>query len=313
MRRLFIPLLLLLTAQTSAFPPGTFQSRQALDGTTGGGGSSYIGPGDLVTGWLQWGGLRAFSAAKAGTKAVRVCNAADANCADVLTSAVDGTLNMATITGAPLSCTTNVCTVQTLYDQSGTTRCSGPCDLIQATIANRPKLKLNCKSTLPCIEYAGVANQTLASAIQLGTTYVAPFSMSIVMNRTSQASSVYDIYSTGSTPELFGWVSADTLAIYAGDGFTQFTATDAAWHAINIEWNATTPTGAINVDGTLSDGAGNVHDLDGGPGVTLGVSSNNPPFMQAMEAGFTSSPIKGTIATNLCHNQRLFWTTGGSC
>ena len=50
-------------------------------GGFGGGAAAYSGPGDVVTtGWVWWFGLRAFSAATAGTKAANICWSTGGSC-----------------------------------------------------------------------------------------------------------------------------------------------------------------------------------------------------------------------------------------
>ena len=64
------------------------------------GGGAYVGPGDsgIQPGAAAWIGLRAYSLAKAGTKAINLCDNAGANCSDESTNAsgnlVVGTLGM---------------------------------------------------------------------------------------------------------------------------------------------------------------------------------------------------------------------------
>jgi hypothetical protein len=65
----------------------------------GGGGGGYTGPGDIAPGAKAWWGLRAYSAAKRGTRAVNVCNVSDVACVDFNTDATTGTL-VITVGGA---------------------------------------------------------------------------------------------------------------------------------------------------------------------------------------------------------------------
>jgi hypothetical protein len=84
----------------SAIVLGVCSSTSAQAGCIIGGGiicvspaASYTGPGDVVSGAKAWYGLRAYSAATAGTKAIRLCDHLGANCADISTSASTGKLN----------------------------------------------------------------------------------------------------------------------------------------------------------------------------------------------------------------------------
>jgi hypothetical protein len=85
-------------------------------------GGSYVGPGDVVASPLVWYGLRAVSAsyATAGSKLANICNASDANCADV-SSTSSGNFNVATATGSPSNCggAGGTCTVKILIQING--------------------------------------------------------------------------------------------------------------------------------------------------------------------------------------------------
>lgn len=84
----------------------------------------------------MWFGLRGFNAAYAGP-AINVCLPSDTACADFAISG--GNLVVAPISGTSCNNSTTICTVKTIYDQSGQKRCTGsvPCNFTQATIANR--------------------------------------------------------------------------------------------------------------------------------------------------------------------------------
>src|SRR5258706_14710917 len=146
----------------------------------------YQGPGNVVTtGWIFWFGLRAFSAATAGTKAANICNSGDANCADVNTLA-NGNFDVATATGAPLNCggAGGTCTIKTLYDKSGATNCTTACDFTQATIASRPTLVFNCiNTTLPCIRWGGSTGSMVTP--NLTSIFFQPYTVSVIFKNTS--------------------------------------------------------------------------------------------------------------------------------
>src|SRR5216684_5005777 len=122
------------------FGPASAQWSEGRGWLTGAGwlplaksGVAFVGSGDIVGGWQVWYGLRAFSAAKRGTKAINVCNVSDVACADFLTDATTGALVVTTVGGS--DCSVVVCIIKTLYDQSGALACTGACDNTQATIS----------------------------------------------------------------------------------------------------------------------------------------------------------------------------------
>ena len=72
-----------------------------------------------------WWGLRAYSAAYRGGKAIRLCDHSFANCADVLTNATTGGLTGSLIRGSDDCSAINTCTISIVYDQSGQNLCGG--------------------------------------------------------------------------------------------------------------------------------------------------------------------------------------------
>jgi hypothetical protein len=59
-------------------------------------GGGYVGPGDIVS-FTAWWGFRAYSAARAGTKAIRIVRASDSAQSDI-NSLANGSLDAATAT-----------------------------------------------------------------------------------------------------------------------------------------------------------------------------------------------------------------------
>lgn len=272
-------------------------------------GAAYSGPGDVQgTGWVWWFGLRAFSAATAGTKAANICNSGDATCNDVNTLA-NGNFDVATATGAPLNCggAGGTCTVKILYDKSGGTNCTTACNFTQATPASRPILVFNCiNTTLPCIRWSS-ATTAMTTPAMTGT-FTQPFSASFVYKNTAAGFS--DYVSLGGQVAINLAVSTNTLTVYAGS-FPTTASTDGVFHSVQATWNNSSPTNTVSVDGTLSNaspGAANATT----PVVFFG-SVGSGDTSDTGEFGFNSNSFVGAPATALCHNQRLYWGTGGSC
>jgi hypothetical protein len=144
--------------------------------------SGYQGPGDKVSGAFVWYGLRAYSAATRGNKAINVCLTGGASCTDTVINATTGALTITTVGGS--SCASVTCYIEKIYDQTGGTNCSSAsCDLtaIANGTADYPILTLSCLGSLPCITFGG--NSGLETAIGHNVTATAqPLTTSIVMS-----------------------------------------------------------------------------------------------------------------------------------
>lgn len=213
---------LLLAAPAS----GYWQSRSQISISAA---ASYTGPGDIVPGASAWYGLRAYSSATRGTKAVNVCNALDVVCADLLTDATTGALVITTIGG--VNCSIATCTIKTIYDQTTGNNCTGTCDLTQATIANRAIFNtgsLCTTASLPCMDAvnaSGVPCYLSAGNITVNQ----PLSFSAVTNRPSAAGN----YSTviGHQTGNYGFYSQPGVMNLAWTADHTATASNAAFHA----------------------------------------------------------------------------------
>lgn len=268
-------------------------------------GSKYSGPGDVVSGAMAWWGLRAYSNAKAGTKAANICNASDTNCADVNTL-TNGNFDVATSQGAPLNCggAGGTCTVKTLYDQSGSTLCIGStaCNLTNTTIANRPTLTFNCVGALPCMTWASPTVQVLSS-LGLIATQSQPFSVSAVGERTGAFTSIGDIAGGASNGFQFGFGgSANTALLYAGT-ITTATAADSTLHA--LQGLANGASSVISVDGSPTNVSAGANTLFSGSVLTMGKNNNGLTGL-VMEQGLWGSSISSSFSA-LSINQHAYW------
>jgi len=257
--------------------------------------SSYIGPGNIVSGALFWGGLRAYSAATAGSRAANVCNAADANCVDVQTLA-SGDFDLATAMAAPLSCTDDACTIKILYDQSGQTNCGASCDFSQATIAKRPTLKFNCFGGKPCLHYAGA--QELQSPYGV-VNQAQPWTYSAVGERTS--GTAYGSILDGSNTWIKFGNHATQVDMEGGVVLASYVSAEGAPHAFLFIGNGSS---SVNIsDGTST--AGNAGTNGWSP--ILGVGDS--PYGGAALIGYISEvggwgiafsgPQQSSMNTNL--------------
>lgn len=280
----------------------------------GGGGSSYVGPGDLVPGAVAWSGLRAYSAATAGGKVANICNPTDAtgaDCADWSSDATTGDLVATTINGA--DCTMVTCSVKFLYDQTGNTNCSTgisvPCDFAPAGAgaADRPSLAFgstNCTGTTSkwCMTYDGMTQRLVSSTILGVTTTITisqPLTQSFIFYHTNAGrqdiSPNFGVNFGGAANEAYGFFGNFT-PITVGAGF------DGAWHAAHIVANGA--SGDIHIDSTA-----NTNDL-GASGISgnLFCGRNSNFFAGKMvECGSWGSAVSSGDMDAMAANAKTYW------
>jgi hypothetical protein len=207
------------------------------------GGAAYTGPGNVVA-FTWWGGFRAYSAATAGTKAVRLVRASDSTQQDINTLA-NGTFDAASAT---TFCNATTCKVVTVYDKVGTN------DVTQATDANRPALTANAINTSYCMTFTAVSNTFLASA----GTYTAsqPYSAVVMFkgvgaNGDTGAFAIMNAaFTNGFT---VGVKSGEVLwRTYAGTAL-DVTYTNNVWHALKSVINGASSIGIVDATETTGD------------------------------------------------------------
>jgi hypothetical protein len=254
------------------------------------GGGGYIGPGDLtLTGTVvAWGGFRAYSAAKAGTKAVRLINETTTTQQDI-NSLASGAFDAAT---AATLCGAAVCKVVTIYDQTGT-NCSGgiACDVSEGTDASRPTYNASGGAGgNPCAVFA--STNTLISAA-LTSSIAQPYTLSTVSSRTGNLAAFNGVaIIQSSLVGLYYSNSNNNFALFGGTSFTaNVTASDNTFHAI---------AGVIN-------GASSIAGIDGSS--TSGLSTGSAATgTNNISIGDTSNPFAGTVCEFGIWNAA--WTTG---
>lgn len=292
----FLTLILLVaSANAQMFPfPGPKNG-------SGGAPPSYVGPGD-ITFFQVWWGLRAYSAATAGTKAVNLCDAADAHCADALTNATTGIL---TIPSSNPNCTGSACTVKTIYDQSGNLLCSAAaCDLTQTTIALRPTFVASCTSSLPCMRFTGSSSQAFTDP-NLTSVQAHPITFSSVSQETTTAS-YEDVFAgnSGAGSTQAGYLNAFAFT-YAGNNVGIAAAATSTYHAIQSTFNAGSST--IYIDGTSTGVAD--PGSNGVQAMNIGGSTNTGNYLtgEIKECGMISGTVTGGTQASLNTNQHTFW------
>lgn len=262
-------------------------------------GSAYTGPGDINGAAVAWYGLRAFNAAKRGTKVANVCNSTggvDVGCADLLSDVTTGALVPATVSG--ITCPGANCTVKTLYDQAGT-NCSGTtaCDVTQATVANRPTL------TTAAITCNGSSQRLLGST---NLTQAQPFSVSYVAKRTTFASTFANVIAFGNLNVQIGYADTTGNAFLYGGSVAYATAAENTMHAVQGLMNQS--TSAMYIDGTNTAGLSvSVDSPSATP--TIICSSNSPDNWlngQILETGIWGGNVTANNSA-MNSNQHTFW------
>jgi hypothetical protein len=278
--------------------------------------TSFTGPGDVVaSGTSFWFGLRAFSAAKRGTKAINLCNVADAACADVLTDGTTGDLLAPTNIGG-IDCTAiTVCTIKIFYDQTGNTDCAGPaaCDALQATIASRATFTWNCQNGHPCAKKAGGAGVLPA----VGPTYTQslPYTVVGVGNRTGATTTQTALMKTNGL--YFLWTSsANTFGIFGG-AFLTITGTganqpsDGTAHSMLGIYTAAGTSCTFEVDGIAAPVTNTCGTTTDGT-LHLMTDDSNAMTGNYMESGAwraTFSPSGGGQQDLMLANMKAYWGT----
>ena len=245
-------------------------------------------------------GLRAYNAAYAtgSNPAITIRRTSDSTTSNINILAT-GALDVATAT---TFCAATTCFVVTIFDQAGTH------NLTQATTSAQPALTLGCLGALPCLTFASASSQFLSGAF---ITIAQPNTYSFVAERTGAAVRGSVLGANNAVQAGFDALASNAF-LFASSVQTS-AATDNALHAIQAVFNNNSST--LNVDGVLSStlpaGASSIATpLDigahgGGVGNFL-----NGLFAEAI---VYSSGLSSGNQTTLCHNQRLYWGSGGSC
>jgi hypothetical protein len=305
--------LFLLSAQSpfpGQLPPGIFTNRAALDASSA--PPSYTGPGDVVSGAVAWWGLRAYSSATRGNKAVNVCNSTggvDVGCGDLSTDATTGALVAATISG--ITCPGTNCTVKIIYDQTAGNNCGNgggtSCDLSQATISLRPLLKASCIGSLPCLDQSAGTSAGLDTAATFSPNIAAqPFVASCVFNYVDNTDA-FLMGITGGTQVRLNQTGAGLVGLFAGSAFDpDVTTSQNAFHAIQATFNGASSEIYLDGSGTT-----------GNPG-TAALSNSQFGYMArgegalpmkgySTELGLWSTTFTSGQKTSMNSNQHTYW------
>src|ERR1700733_14347786 len=138
------------------FPPGVFQNHAVYDPPPS--GSSYQGPGDVVSGATAWGSCaRAYSSSVAS--GTNMCDLVDSAApTTVICTLQTGSNGKVNLTGTYCTggvtpatkcaaATGGLCNISKIYDQAGSTG-----GFIQATVGNQAQLTFSALNALPGIK-----------------------------------------------------------------------------------------------------------------------------------------------------------------
>ena len=237
------------TYNVAAYDTAGNVSAQSSSATATTSNQTYTGPGDVNgTSYAFW-STRCMSNAYNGNVA-DIWDAATGNTTEtLLTCSTGGVLNQ-TINPLSTACASG-CKVKTLYDQSGSSKCSGSaCNLTQTATTTRPTFTTNCQNGKSCLVFNGSACLATAST---PTTQTQPYTISAVWDTTAAAANaaVFAAYNvvivwTGGSGGL-----GNAIALNAGNDAT-VSANDNAIHAGQFLGNGA--VSSIYIDGTANTG-----------------------------------------------------------
>jgi len=273
-------------------------------------------PGDIATFTAWYSCTRAYSAAIAATGTQKACDLRRVSDNATCTVLVGTNGNVDYTVGTPCNSNTQTVTawigassarVSKVYDQSSGNACTGSCDVLQATAGNQPLLLLTgCggSGTLPCIQIG--PSQGGAELASVGnTTPSANASISAVANRSAGTQQIELV-----VPAVARYILAHAANAWdcAGDIAV---AADATWHAANCSLITGTGNTLINIDGV--DTSGTQSTPSAGKSQILNALGDTSTVLFG-EGGFEDN-VAWTLGTRvaLCHNQRVYYGTGGSC
>ncbi len=284
--------------------------------------NTYLGPLDAVAGATACLSLRACSAsiaAAASQSIINVRNTSTAETCDIGVATNGGFGNTKNCSGssAGISPVTfcagggGFCAVKTFYDQSGNSN-----TVSQTVGAIQPTLSFSCQNGFPCMTF----NNTHAMS-NTSTLSAQPTTFSWVAERTGNSGAFGGVLNCGkndgtSIEDTFS-NSANTIESYAGTVVNLAgTFQENNWHSVSIVNSAT--TGISNVDGTTQTGENsgtNACSTTTTKGMIWGgdIANTNGLTGKASEGLIYSSGLSASSIAAICHNQRRYWATPGTC
>jgi hypothetical protein len=285
-------------------------------GLSGSAASSYVGPGDAVSGALAFYSCqRAYNAAYAnGSNAgCNIRRASDSHACDVLitpSGTWGNTGNCGTSGDNGLSpaafCNATSCFVTQMYDQTGT---GNP--VAQATAGNQPALAFSCVGTSGCVQPGASATLTSANHLNVASGQT----VSWVGERTSNTTTIMTAAACEGNANQTGFNSAaNQTFIFATSSVLSQSANDNVWHAVQYGNTNAGATGSVNVDGTYTSGLSpgtHVCITGNSPGISVFSGNNNfSSGANYTEAIFYGSALSSANMTSLCRNQQAYYGSG---
>lgn len=189
------------------------------------------------------------------------------------------------------------------YDQSGNTNCTTACTIWSQY---QPAYLIpNAFGSLPGVFSSSSAANGVSPTLSTGISQ--PFSGTVVLEGVSPGSSQP---LSNSTNNIFlGYLNNTTAIISANGAFTAAMSNNTL-HALSGVWSSS--AGTLNVDGSATSGT---------TGTQAFTTSDQFDFFGAGAAVFNGYWTEAAVWTGdqsahfgaLCHNQRLYWGSTGSC
>lgn len=288
-------------AQTSlpGFPPGTFQSRGAIDAPPSGGGG-FVGPGDAITPQaVAYYSFRAYNAAYAapGTNpAMQLCDKATGLTCVTINILATGYADRATAV-ASSACATS-CGISSLTDQTGNghTASNGNTLLWPVVLfTGCPGSFQMCAQFIPSPQASELATANITQA--------QPFTFIAVAERTANFTAIGSIIDFGTEAAMMGFSSTANAALMnAGSANRSITGiNDSALHSMigvfngaSSEFTADGTNHAVATPGTNGAAAVAMKIGDDGNG--------DVPTNTSYEWGLYGSALSNTDAVSLSNN-----------
>jgi hypothetical protein len=259
------------------------------------GGGGYVGPGDVQSGAVFWGGLRGYTAAYASPGTNPAVDLVDQAGTNPITINIlsNGNLDVASIsTWVAAHSVTTIC-VKQLYDQTG-----NGLHLSNATVATMPTIVLNAFGSLPGLLFTRGNSSVLSRSGGFGAA-AQPFTWSMVYDRNSSGFTSFAAHDAGASDVLAGGTTTSTFTINAGSNGSA-TAADSALHAIQSIFNGA--SSSIIVEGSSTGVSVGTTGMQGN-NFALGLAFGQGHQGYINEFGFYPSNIGSVLNSN----QRTYW------
>jgi alpha-L-arabinofuranosidase B-like protein len=252
--------------------------------------AGYTGPGDTKSGANEFWGVIAYTNALIGNNLFELQRASD-NTKQTIVSVAGGGPDTATAT---TFCAATTCGFSKFYGQVNGQDC------VQATQANETVYTASASGTLPGSTQTGVEG----CAANIVTLLTEPYTIILAGKRTATGLKNIITGVSGNRYLMLGTTSADTWS-FAADTITTptLTATDNAFHAVQIIYNSTTSN--ATVDGsTGSNQDAHTGSLGSNQNLALGTNSTGVNAADAVvlfwglwPVGFTGGELTSMNST----------------